>query len=330
MKKLVSIIIVVILTITSLSLFSYATEKETNELDMFIENTFYNSSDYTTYNLLNNEERTIAELYLFEPVGYMVLEKSKNIVVEFSTYETIEFNETSKFYYGGPLNIFSEYNGKYVNILSGNEATKDEVTKKVNSFIDKTDSISRSLNADKTNDSISLRTTTNYINRNFKLYRKNTDGRCGSVAAAILLAYYNDYGYSGLVPSAYYNNELTFTNYLKPHIEDVDGNAGATVSELKSGLNWYINNKGFSSSLTAYSRILGLFISYKNRIDNLTPVCISVSSEPTYGDHWVVGYGYRYESLLSFNNKFATVNDGWGHMGREINWDYVNYLVYVN
>ena len=119
-----------------------------------------------------------------------------------------------------------------------------------------------------------------------------------------------------------------FSNYLKPYIEDLDNLPGSNASDVVFGMSWYLANVGLSSSYSVLSAGNPLFITYLYCINLGRPVVVGLTSHPTYGEHWVAGYGYYQDTILHAN--FAIVNDGWGSNGININWVYVDNLIYLN
>lgn len=296
-------------------------------LSAFIANRNEDASISQVVPMYNTEDTVIAWLYVLDPVGYVVEDASHEIVVEFSFCNSFNYTEGDTLYYGGPTQFYQKDSGSFYNVKSDVAVSDGEVAEKSLAFATTTASLIE--NADSTL-SLLANTPPYSLDKNeFQLYEYNPDGRCGSVAAAILLAYYNDNGYSGLVPSTYYNSDVRFTNYLMPHIEGLDAESGSSTNDLVSGLNWYLQQKNFDSKLAAYSKANGSFSTYTGKIDGGDPVILDLDAEPTYGEHWVVGYGYDYDQFIVQYNQFAIVDDGWGDVEISINWKYVGDLVYL-
>lgn len=296
-------------------------------LSEFIANRNEDASISQVVPMYDAEDTIIAWLYVLNPVGYVVEDASHEIVVEFSFSSSFDYTEGDTLYYGGPTQFYQEDSGTFYNIKSNATVSDSEVTERSSTFAATTASLIES--ADSTPSPLAHTPPYSLDADEFQLYDYNPDGRCGSVAAAILLAYYNDNGYSGLVSSTHYNSDKKFTDYLKPHIESLDDEQGSTTSDLVSGLNWYLQQKNFDSKLSAYSKSNGSFSTYTGKIDGGDPVILDLDAAPTYGEHWVVGYGYDYDQFVVQYNQFAIVDDGWGDVDININWKYVNDLVYL-
>lgn len=157
-------------------------------------------------------------------------------------------------------------------------------------------------------------TMTTYV---FRTYSYNPNGICGSTAAAIFLMYYDDHINDNYIPTAYESSgtgEKT-VKYLKNYI---DGSTpGSSYSDMKSGLNNYLSTRGFSQTATilSTSNVLG-------PIGNNRPVIVGISGHPTYGNHWVIGYGYNRYVEGTTTTYMIVVSNGWGSTGVYINRTY--------
>lgn len=332
MKKLLSALLSMALCF-SVSVPAFAASTPQDEysvpeyLSEFIANRNEDASVSQIVPMYDSGDAIIAWLYILAPTGYIVVDASHEVVVEFSFSNSFSYSEGTMLYYGGPTQFYQKDGGVFYNVRSDTAVSDGEVAEKSSTFVATTASLID--DADSMPSTLANTPPYSLDSDEFQLYDYNPDGRCGSVAAAILLAYYNDNGYSGLVPSEYYNSDVKFTNYLKPHIESLDDTNGSTTSDLVSGLNWYLKQKGFDSKLAAYSKSNGSFSTYTGKIDGGDPVILDLNAEPTYGEHWVVGYGYDYDQIIIKYNQFAIVDDGWGDVDQEINWKYVGDLVYL-
>lgn len=65
-----------------------------------------------------------------------------------------------------------------------------------------------------------------------------------------------------------------------------------------SSLTEYLKQQDFDSELAAYSKANGSFSTYTGKIDGGDPVILDLDAASTYGEHWVVGYGYRRSELM--------------------------------
>lgn len=337
MKKLVSIIILVCVLMFPLRGVVYGTTsiRIPEYIQEFIQRRDPDSKICYIKAMYDADESPIAWLYVLSPDGYIVTDYGNDIIVEFSFSSSLDCDSDDTIYYGGPTTFYLKKDNEYVNLRSQEVITALEFEKCANYFADKTNTI---LSAGSESDSFGLASDLNdTVYRlyqldpsDFPLYDYNPDGRCGSVVAAIIFAYFNNNGYSGLVPAAFYNNDVAFTDYLFPHIEGVNATAGSTTSDLVSGLNWYLEDRGFSDELPVYSISNASYSKYSTILGYHSPAILDLDNHPTYGEHWVVGYGYDCDLFLGIAyNKFAIVNDGWGDRDISVSWDYVGDLVYL-
>ena len=158
-------------------------------------------------------------------------------------------------------------------------------------------------------------------------------GVCGSVAVAILMAYYDDYRDDRYVPN---NEDKSYGSYsvetygckltknLIPYIDKgtpgsvhIDWGMDNYLEDLNidnyTSWNWFINNEGR--------------IRYGAR-ENRPTIC--GLNHPEYDNHWVVATGYKEYGYQKANgdlvtwNFYVEVNDGWGRDGVYI---HINYVV---
>ncbi len=333
MKKVTTFLLVIVLSLLCVCNVSASENNiymEEDSVNSFVCKHFSQAENLREIPMYDLKENITAWLYIVEPYGYFITDSTKQVVVEYSEELTINIDSSAELFYGGPLRYYFKENDLYYEYHTKQVVSADILAKEVNCFKATTATAITDFSYNNAMDTLGQARSiyANRINRSFKTFSINDDGRCGSVAAAILLCYYNDYGYSGLVPSIYYNNEIYFTNYLFPHIEGTTW--GSDTPDLVSGLNWYLGTWGYSSVLTATSISNGSFTIYENKINSNIPVILDLDAEPTYGEHWVVGYGYSYEYTNYMSNIFAVVDDGWGNLGVYINWQYVDDFVFLN
>lgn len=337
MKKYISIIATLFLLICfPLNIFaSNNTTVLPNEISAFIFDVFcdYSVKKITPLYDVNNNITTY--IVTLNPVGYVIFSDSEVIECSHTTEYPIN-NE--KNYYFGPLQIFKKTDSShYLNLISSETLSDDNVRIIDNEFKSKKDE--QVSEKSKLNSALS-RTITPYALSEHNLpyaprtYNYNPDGRCGSLALAITLMYYDDHIDSNVVPSwisGADSNGKYFSDLIKPHLENIDGQPGSsTTAELQSGANWYFSYRGISSQYSAMRVDNAAFSTYRARINANRPVIVDLNSHPTYKEHWVVGYGYYYQSTGTSERCLIIANDGWGNNGREISYSYVGNLVYFN
>ena len=296
----ISLIATMIFPVNSHALSSIEKVANTLDLEICVEDriTLYNQND---------EE--VAYFYPGIYTGYLIVDADTLKPIEFSPENSLDFfdNTQRKYYYGGPLNYFYEQDG---NIISKTGAV---VEKQDLYFENKAKSFTVS-NFEAINRTRSSNIRISHVPRN---YSYNPNGICGSTAVAILLMYYDDYISDSYVASNY---EVSGTGeaLIKMLVPYIDGfTPGSTANDMVSGLNLYLVSRGLSrnAQLLSKANIATPFSSDK-------PVLIDLDNHPTYGEHWVVGYGYnRYQDGATTFKMYIVVN-GWGNSGVYIDEDY--------
>ncbi len=157
----------------------------------------------------------------------------------------------------------------------------------------------------------------------FYQYRNwtNTKGNlCGSYAAAVLIAYYQDY-----------RTEITLPAYLRQPFADGEN--------LVAYLRLFIQPLGYSTIACQVSLGISRFCQYHQqkiwarstpiggitraikRIDQHKPVIVGLNRflGSTYGNHWVVAYAYRIDENGAY---IFRIHDNWGAYQKEVpaNW----------
>ena len=95
---------------------------------------------------------------------------------------------------------------------------------------------------------------------------------------------------------------------LEPNIDGSE--PGSTTEDMVYGLNWYFRWRGISSNYQALVTHSAPFSYYRPIIDSGRPVIVDLDAHPTYGEHWVVGYGYTIEPHLGNTYYYIVANDG--------------------
>ena len=333
-KRTIIVIIICVIQIFSMrpakTMASEVTGRDLKAIEVFLEKYDEVNQVGTPKVLYNDDGNECALLYLLYPMGYVVIESKNDLIVEYSFSTSYPYIENEINYYNGPLQYYILDNGGYKHTHTGQiideqhyRASRirfERIAKQSSSsFFD------QSLLHNRSPYSYSLSTA-------LRTFDYNNDGRCGSVAVAILLAYYDDV-YDPSMVSSYLLSDSTgqiFTDYLKPHIEDLDNIPGSSTADVAAGLHWYFSVNNLYSTYSAITGLAGYisFTTYKNCINIGRPVILDLDDHPTYGEHWVVGHGY--DTFTNSNQNFAIVNNGWGNNGMYINWSYIGDIIYLN
>lgn len=278
--------------------------------------------------LYNCYDEVIAYYYALLPIGYMICNINGEIME--CSIENNKAVSNCKNYYIEPTILCYRSNGEYINIANSEVFVKDLVIQKSNAFTEKISDINENTT------SVSMYTESaqtrarayNRLSGVCRTYSYNPTGICGSTAAAIFFMYYNDYIDDYMVLSYYETTDgISLIQLLEPHI---DGDVpGSNTADLVSGMNWYLRWKGQSGSYTAVSDTDVSYLTYRTIIDSGRPAIIDLDAEPTYNEHWVVGYGYELYVRADRSYQYYIVNDGHGSNSVYILSDYVGDAVYL-
>lgn len=164
------------------------------------------------------------------------------------------------------------------------------------------------------------------ISRTFSNYDYNPNGICGSVSAAIILQYYDDYLDDNILPEEYENNEILTISKIMPYIDHINNftaEGGSDVFDMTNGLNSYLGDNNINSKSFTYKNFSTS--TYKSCIKSNKPVIIDLDEHPKYKEHWVVGYGYYIEQRKLTH---IICLDGWGNNYVLIPISYIGYIVF--
>lgn len=289
------------------------------------------TSIVTTQELKSFSEESIALLIKLNPVGYAIIDPENKIVLEAST----EFNhpfyvdDNKQYYYDGVFQYYEKAGGVFINLATGELKAANAckisspadfyhypITKNVTTS---DDSIVSTVQATSGEKKIygSTRLYNCNVSKNYSYYFPDftqsqldkVKGVCGSVACAIVMAYYDDYRSglgdfaedkkktSGSVANNTYGRELT-----KELVKWVEPKGNGSIF-LNPGLLSYLNTRGISVGSVCAMHILNLYNAHKECIDKGRPTFVGLT------DHYCVGIGYRNNG--GTNQIF--VNSGYGY-----------------
>lgn len=297
---------------------------ENNETIQALLDNLNELGDYSAIRYLKNAEGDNRYVYLpFSTGGYLVYDIDLNVVHEYSTTSGNPYIEGSDdVYYTGAL-------GYYEKDTDENDIFVEIPTRKVIGNYD-----NFSLMAEDINNSIINNTVSSYsqnsvfaVNSSGKIsgtvpnYKHNPDGICGSTSAAMLLRWYDIYVNGNYVPSSLQSSDgVKLIEHLRSYIDG--SKPGSTTGDVYSGIISYCSSQGIKHNggyaIVDISYVVGRVDTYK------TPFILGLNHHPTYGNHWVTGYGYN----VSGGSNYATVNDGWGSTGVSINLINCDYIIW--
>ena len=306
----------------------------------------YSGNNFETYILYNNESIPTYTLGLSEN-GYIIVENATLAIHEYGEGNPYE-NANGSLYYAGPLNYYTKEN----NIMT------DLTTMGIVSEMAASLSISPEIN----NDNVSVQSTTvngltrvtnyySYIQR--RSFGYNSNGVCGAIAVQIVLNYLELQSGNDFVHSTHQSELLsTNTSYsssrysraatMLTHLVNVCG-IGSNVSflSLVNGVSRYAEVTNIANtSIGATYAISPSTTTIKNRIYGNSPVILLTQGHPTYGNHYLVAYGYKTDSSGNimwmvhtgyYGSSYITSENGeYRHKDIFIDDTYVDYAIYFN
>ncbi len=271
-------------------------------------NNFFNDTNFETektpIKLYDVNDKFIALYYSLKENGYVIIDAECHIVLQFSKVNKILQYENSngKCYYNGYLNYWSEEDGKILTSNSVYDLSKSN-------FFDKIIK-GNQVKAYRTQDYHDI------IPGTVPNYSYNPNGICGSVAAAMYLAYMDTKNDNYVATENETSDGIKLIQHLVPFI---DGSVpGSTSGELYGGMINYLDTRGINDNLVL-----------ENSNDGVFPVSAVVNDKPYVlglidPKHWVTGYGYAIQNGVYF----ALVNDRHGNTREYINFIQTDFVVY--
>ena len=293
--------------------------------DEFINKTrtkFDVSASTYLYNLSNEP---VAVIYHFNPIGYAIYDYNSEIVLEYSLDNNHPFIKANglRYYFNGICNYYIRTADGYLNLATNRIIPFDNAASESHSFYNENyvqyaSSVQRGAPYGPIILSNSTRLYNCNISSNLPYFYPNATpaelednpGVCGSVACAILVAYYDDYksylagneGYfadygskvSGTVSNYTYGIELVkeFIGYIEP-----DGNGSLF---LNPGVRSYLSDHYLSGGLR--SNVLNAYRDVVDAVGDDVPIIVGLVG------HYCVAVGYKYDGTY----EYIYVNTGWG------------------
>ena len=259
----------------------------------------------STIPLYNNENDIIAYYYELSNGGYIIVNADGSAFIEYSLEDSkIDLLESKNYYYSDVLSLHEKLDSAIAeNCITGEIAEVDDIE-----FNIKKSGINNVKSAtDLAMNVVSCLSEGVFEEKKLKYntmtYKYNPDGRCGAVAGAILLRYYNDYVNTRYVSSTYetYDGKALINFLVNNYL-----GTGTTYKELRNGLNSYLSdiNISYRIRMLQGKNSLDVFNKIREYIKNNKPVIVGLTGSEKYGDHWVVGTGY---SIL-YNKTFGFIN----------------------
>ncbi len=334
MKKLVTVTFIILL-ITSI--FSINLTAEQSDIEPYlnkevineIENTMkrFEGREITVINFEILYDVNYNPSYLlveFDEKGYAIFTRENLILSEYSMEIDSPYKNMSGYkLYLGANNYFSvpslisRLNNKYnTDIISANE-----------DMLSKTNSDSKRSNLPNPDEiswgGISESRMQRYNWGQFELYQYVDEngtiwGICGTVAATMLLAYYDDYFNNSIVIDAarpQFSSKPGRLYEVMWYRIDLEHPTGTWPWDLVAGINQYFaeyNGLDGWHSYRAQYDTAPTMIKVKPKLIEGKPVILGLLQalgSIDYGDHWVLAYGYSTDIL----NDYYKVVDGWAN-----------------
>lgn len=285
--------------------------------------------------LYDSSNSIVAYHFTLSNGGYIITNSDGTDFIEYSLEKQEDIlKKSNKYYYSGPCSVYKKENNNIVENCYTNEKLQLSA---IDFEIEPTDNCNKDAAFDLADEIISVDKSNISVIEEGKLlhstksYRYNhADGRCGAVAAAILLRYYDDY-----VDTKYVKGSYKTANGEKLIDLLVDKYVGVKTDYTKmiSGLNKYLSNMKITSKFykTMGENSIKVYSVIKSYIKRNRPLIVGLTGHPKYTEHWVVGTGfYTLSTGLSGNSYVVVVNDGWGNTGIRINNVYIDGCIYIN
>lgn len=163
----------------------------------------------------------------------------------------------------------------------------------------------------------------------FKRYRYWTTPQgylCGTYAASVLLAYYQDYVDDTMIPAFIRRKNATNVQTLASVLQlFIQKHGLPTVSlQVAHGLSSFF--RFYDYPMSGRATYVGGWQRAVKRISEGKPVIVGVNRllGSTYGNHWVVAYAYMEDES---GKRFLKVHDNWGNHEANIPVSWVNGTV---
>lgn len=151
----------------------------------------------------------------------------------------------------------------------------------------------------------------------YKKWKTPSGYLCGTYAAAVLLAYYQDYHMPNLMPSDLRQKDSRDAKELIQKLRKTIQPLGLpTVPiQVSTGVSAFFRTQ--QQPIYARSTVVGSWQRATKRIREGKPVMIGILRllGSTYGNHWVTAYAY-YESASG--ERYYKVHDNWGNTNKVI------------
>lgn len=275
--------------------------------------------------LYNFSNEPVAVIYHLDPIGYAIYDYNSSIVLEYSLDNNHPFFKPNglRYYFNGIGNYYIRTAEGYLHLATNGIISFKDAASSSNTFYNENytqyaSSIQRGAPVGPIILSNSTRLYNCNISSNLPYFYpdasaeelENNPGVCGSVACAILLAYYDDYlpylagneGYFadyGRKVSGSVNNYTYGIDLVKELIEYIEPEGNGSLF-LNPGVRSYLSDHYLAGGLS--SNVLNAYRDVVASVGDGVPIIVGLIG------HYCVAVGYKYDGTY----EYIYVNTGWG------------------
>lgn len=307
----------------------------------------YGGNTFQSHILYNNENVPSYTLGISEN-GYIIVENETLTIHEYGEGNPY-VNADGNLFYAGPLNYYNVENNVITDLTTMEIVNDMAVSLSIVSEINNGD-----VSIQSTTDSTGLTRVSNYYPYIQRIaFGNNSNNVCGAIAVQIVLNYLelqtgNDFVHSThksellSVSTSYLASRYPKAAAMLTHLVNTCGiGTNAIFTALVGGLSIYVDISNIADkSLSASWAFNPSTNTIKNNISNNKPVILLTQGHPTYGDHYMVAYGYRTYTNGNINwmvhtgrygDNYITYENGvYRHQDKFINDTYVDYAIYFS
>ncbi|MFR7591236.1 MAG: hypothetical protein ACLUVC_07330 [Longibaculum sp.] len=347
MKKLLGIMLGVVMAMTSIVGVGAFEISIIDKVKMQVFNLVEENIDIKySYPLYDVNGNYAYDLYEFAGKGYTVATHENGYISELMMEKSNPYEEVLNhdLYYLGPYNYFyrDEKNLKHVTndiILS----LPNQGEKTLNTLSNVEDNLSqiKELNNKMLSKEVNMISVYgdnvwHGNTRSFTRYSssawENNDNTCGPHAAAVMMAYLDDYVSDSIVASKYRTRNSSSPGSLITQLVKSTTNAKSTLpKDVYTGIVFtMVNNSTYSAD---YQTIGGTWNRAVREINRMGVVCIGLlamwetGDGKKYGNHWVTAYQYKENSS---NKGYFKCVDNWGASAAQIEATWTCGLVWID